>query len=151
MSWSAAAKLFLKSFIPLGGSFPAQLLCWSVVSHLTWTAFSAKPRLGLVLITLFFFFSTGSSSIFSCLWEGGGQISCEWKHRTDFCSTLTLHFDQRERTSACACLSCQQKGGRMALLWAFPSTVLSCCSETLSRLSWFRSATCLLFAMLRFL
>lgn len=105
MSWSAAAKLFLNSFIPLGGSFPAQLLCWSVVSHLTWTAFSAKPRLGLVLITHSFFFSTGSASIFSCLWEGGGQISCEWKHRTDFCSTLTLHFDQRNREDLRLCLA----------------------------------------------
>lgn len=33
--------------------------------------------------------NTGSASIFSCLWEGGGQISCEWKHRTDFYPTLT--------------------------------------------------------------
>lgn len=67
----------------------------SVVSHLPWPAVSARPRLGLVLITRFFF-PAGSASIFSCLWEGGGQISCEWKHRTDFCSTLTALWSEKE-------------------------------------------------------
>lgn len=46
---AAAAWLSLKSFIPLRGRFPAQLLCQ--VSYLAWPGFSAKPRLSLVLIT----------------------------------------------------------------------------------------------------
>lgn len=107
-------ELSLKSFIPLGERFPEELR-----SHLAWSAFSAEPRLGLLLIThsfnrkcLHFQLSLGG-------WRAD-KLGMETQNRFLPHPPIALWSEDP------ACLSSPWRGGRMFqwLCPAFQSTFL---------------------------
>lgn len=144
----AAAESPLKSFIPLGREFSIPAALPSVVSHLTWPALSAKPRLGLVLITHFFFFNR--KCLHFQLSVGGWRADKLWMETQNrFLLHPHLHFDQRKSEDLRRPrLPSERRKDDSAMgipkRWAFPSALPSCCSEALGRVGWFRLVKCLL-------
>lgn len=97
-------------FLWEGDFQPAALL----VSYLTWPAFSAKPRLGLALIT----HSFNRKCLHFQLSVGGWRADKLWMetHNRFLLHPPVALWSEKERASAC--LSAQ-RGGRMAPLWVF--------------------------------
>lgn len=124
-SQSAAAPVFPEVIYSFRGelSSPATL----PVSHLAWPAFSAKPGLGLALIT----HSFNRKCLHFQLSVGGWRADKPWMETQ---SRFLLHpqialWSEREQGPPPG-PSCLPKGGRMVKLWAFGSSLLHFCSGT---------------------